>query len=57
MARGRELIEAALEADDVKGVVIATRPDCLTDDWLDYLQRLLAQTFVMVELGIESVDD
>lgn len=57
LARGRELIEAALESDDVKGVVIATRPDCLTDDWLDYLQRLSAQTFVMVELGIESVDD
>ena len=57
LARGSELIDAALSADGVRGVVLATRPDCLTNDWLDYLQLLSEQTFVMVELGIESVDD
>lgn len=50
-------LEAALEVEGVKGVVIATRPDCLSTAWLEYLQNLARRTFVMVELGVESVND
>ncbi|MGM9694088.1 MAG: TIGR01212 family radical SAM protein [Alloprevotella sp.] len=47
----------ALEVADVKGVVVATRPDCLGEEWLDALSRLAEETFVLVELGVESVFD
>ena len=53
----RPLIEAALSVDGVEGVVLATRPDCLSAEWLTYLHALSEKTFVMVELGVESVDD
>ena len=53
----RSLIEVALSVDGVEGVVLATRPDCLSDEWLAYLKTLSEETFVMVELGVESIDD
>lgn len=53
----RPLIEAALSVSEVKGVVLATRPDCLSEEWLAYLKALSQKTFVMVELGVESIDD
>lgn len=51
------LIEAALTVEGVRGVVLATRPDCLSDEWVNYLQTLSQQCFVMVELGVESIDN
>lgn len=51
------LIEAALAVSGVKGVVLATRPDCLSGEWLDYLQWLSSRCFVLVEIGVESVDN
>lgn len=50
-------IIAALQVSGVKGIVLATRPDCISSEWLDYLIQLNQQTFVMIELGIESVND
>ncbi len=50
-------ISQALSVPGVRGIVLATRPDCLSTSWLDYLEHLSRQTFVMVELGIESVND
>lgn len=49
--------EEALSVDGCLGIVIGTRPDCMPDDLLDYLQRLSEQTFVLVEYGIESTCD
>lgn len=49
--------EQALGMEDVVGIVIGTRPDCMPDDLLDYLQELSRQTFLLVEYGIESTDD
>lgn len=51
------LIESALAVSGVKGVVLATRPDCLSGEWLDYLQWLSSRCFVLVEIGVESVDN
>jgi radical SAM protein (TIGR01212 family) len=39
------------------GIVIGTRPDCMPDELLDYLQSLACRTYVLVEYGIESTDD
>lgn len=49
--------EEALGVDDVVGLVIGTRPDCVPNDLLDYLSELNRQVCVIVEYGIESVHD
>jgi radical SAM protein (TIGR01212 family) len=50
----KTLYEEALSHPEVIGLVIATRPDCLTGEILDYLQELSLNYYVMVEFGIES---
>ena len=49
--------EQALEVEDVVGIVIGTRPDCMPDELLNYLQELSKKVFLLVEYGIESTDD
>lgn len=49
--------EETLAVDDVVGLVIGTRPDCVSDEVLDYLQQLNQRTFLIVEYGIESAND
>lgn len=49
--------EEALAVEDVVGLVIGTRPDCMSDDVLDYLETLNQQTFLIVEYGIESTNN
>lgn len=49
--------EEALEVEDVVGIVIGTRPDCMPDSLLDYLQQLSGKTFLLVEFGIESTNE
>jgi hypothetical protein len=49
--------EEALAVEDVVGIIIGTRPDCVSDELLAYLARLSRQTFVIVEYGIESAND
>lgn len=53
----RALYEEALQVEDVVGLVIATRPDCMSDELLDYLEELNKRTFLIVEYGIESAND
>lgn len=49
--------EEALSVDDVVGLVIGTRPDCMPDSLLHYLEELNRQVFLIVEYGIESTSD
>lgn len=49
--------EEALGCDDVIGIVVGTRPDCINDEILDYLEELNRQTFLTVEYGIESTNN
>lgn len=51
------LYEEALKVEDVVGIVISTRPDCMPDALLDYLEDLNRRTFVLVEYGVESAND
>lgn len=53
----KSLYEEALSIEDVVGIVIGTRPDCVSDDILNYLEQLNRQTFMIVEYGIESTDN
>lgn len=51
------LYEEALQVKDVVGLVIGTRPDCMPEALLDYLERLNSRTFLIVEYGVESAND
>ena len=46
--------EEALSVPDVLGLVIGTRPDCMPDALLDYLEELNRHAFLLVEYGIEQ---
>lgn len=49
--------EEALSVDNVVGIVIGTRPDCMDERILNYLETLNGQTFLLVEYGIESANN
>ena len=49
--------EEALAIDGVLGLVIGTRPDCMPDELLDYLEELNRRCLLLVEYGIESTCD
>ena len=55
--RLRQLYEEALQVEDVVGIVIGTRPDCVSDALLDYLEDLNQRCFLIVEYGVESAND
>jgi radical SAM protein (TIGR01212 family) len=46
-----------LREPEVVGISIATRADCLEDDVLDYLSELNERTYLIVELGLQSIYD
>ncbi len=52
-----EMYEEALKVDGVVGIVIGTRPDCVSDELLCRLEELNRHTFLIVEYGIESAND
>ena len=54
----KKMYEEALEHEDVLGLVIATRPDCIKNDVLDYLQELVKKgCFIKLEFGLESTNN
>ena len=53
----KRMYEEALSVENVVGLVIGTRPDCVYPQMLDYLGELSRQTFVIVEYGVESTND
>lgn len=53
----QSLYEEAVAVDDVVGIVISTRPDCVSEELLSYLQQLQSRCFVMIEYGIETFND
>ncbi len=54
VAELRVHIAAALAEPDIKGFVVGTRPDCLSDALLDLLNEYSEKCYVAVELGVQS---
>ena len=52
-----DLYEEALQVPDVVGLVIGTRPDCMPEELLNYFAELNRRTFLIIEYGIESLND
>lgn len=57
LGRLRAMYDEALAVDDVVGLIIGTRPDCMPDSLLDYLAELSERVKVIVEYGVESSND
>lgn len=53
----RQRYSEALSHPLVEGIIIGTRPDCVSEPLLDYLHDLAQRCFVAVEYGIESCYD
>jgi radical SAM protein (TIGR01212 family) len=47
----------ALEHPDVRGIVLGTRPDCVSDDLLEVLKEWQKDYYIAIELGAESTSD
>ncbi len=52
-----EIYEAALSHPEISGLCIGTRPDCLTDETLELLERLARRKYLSLELGVQSFED
>ncbi|BDC98419.1 TIGR01212 family radical SAM protein [Persicobacter psychrovividus] len=50
----KKVYDEALSHPDIDGLVIGTRPDCITNEQLDYLQELAKKYIIVLEFGIES---
>jgi radical SAM protein (TIGR01212 family) len=53
----RQKYEEALTFPGVVGLILGTRPDCMSNMLLDYLSELSKKTFVLIEYGLESTSD
>lgn len=53
----REMYRNALNYEDVVGIAIGTRSDCIDEEKLDMIEELSRETYVSLEYGIESVYD
>ncbi|MFS0864463.1 TIGR01212 family radical SAM protein [Fredinandcohnia sp. 179-A 10B2 NHS] len=53
----RQRFEPVLAEEGVVGISIATRPDCLPDDVVEYLADLNKRTYLWVELGLQTVHE
>lgn len=55
--RLRKLYYEAIKIEGVVGLAIATRPDCLDGDILDLLSELNKETYLWIELGLQTIHE
>ncbi len=53
----RTLYDAALQVEEIVGLIVGTRPDCLPDDVLELLAEYHRRTWFWLELGLQSPVD
>ena len=53
----KEKYEIVYKLANVVGLSIATRPDSIEDDVYDYLEKLSKETYLTVELGLQSIHE
>ena len=51
----KEKYESILKLDNVVGLSIATRPDSISDECLNYLEEIDKRTFLTIELGLQTI--
>lgn len=53
----KKLYEKVLSFDNVIGLNIATRPDTISKECLDYLEELNKKTYLTIELGLQTTNE
>ncbi len=53
----KEMYETVLNIPNVIGLAIATRPDAITEECLDYLEELAKKTYLVIELGLQTIHE
>ena len=53
----KQLYEEILKQKNVVGLNIATRPDSITDECLEYLKDLNKRTYLTIELGLQTTNE
>ncbi len=53
----KQKYEEILKLDNVVGLSIATRPDAITEECLDYFEELSKKTFLTIELGLQTIHE
>lgn len=53
----KKMIQPFLEKEDVKGIALATRPDCLSEEIVCYLSEVNQTKDVYIELGLQTIHD
>lgn len=53
----RRKYQEALDQKNVVALSIATRPDCIDDDVLEFLSELNEKIYLIVELGLQTIND
>ena len=53
----KEKYETILNLDNVVGLSIGTRPDAISDECLDYLEELNKNTYLTIELGLQTIHE
>ncbi len=51
----KKLYDEALTEEDIVGLSVGTRPDCVPDDVLDLIQNYAKSSHVWLELGLQSI--
>ena len=54
---GGYMKETILKLDNVVGLNIATRPDAISLECLDYLEHLNKKTYLTIELGLQTIHE
>lgn len=57
LPRLKALFEEALSLENVCGLAVSTRPDCISEETADYLAEISRRTYLTVELGLQTVHD
>lgn len=53
----KNMIQPFLEKEDIKGIALATRPDCLSEEIVCYLSEINQTKDVYIELGLQTIHD
>lgn len=53
----RQLYEDAIDHQDVVGLAVGTRPDCVDEEKIEMIDRIAQRMLVSLEFGVESIYD
>ena len=53
----KKMYDEALSVTKVVGLVIGTRPDCISEEIINYLDELSKKYFISLEFGVESTNE